>query len=60
MPQEPDAPLAYTINGAAKALSCSRSHIYRSAMRGELDLRKVGQKSVITASSIKRLIGEAA
>ena len=60
MQYDQDAPLAYTINGAAKALSVSRSHIYRLVARKELDQRKVGQRTVITASSIKRLIGEAA
>ena len=60
MQNDPNGPLAYTINGAANALSVSRASIYRLCNRKELDMRKIGQRTVVTASSVKRLIGEAA
>ena len=53
-------PLTYPINAAAHELSISRASLYRLVKQQKLELRKVGAKSVITTSSIMRLIGEAA
>jgi hypothetical protein len=60
MQHDQPRPLTYSINGAAFELSVSRASIYRLIAQSKLDLRQVGNRSVITASSIKRLIGEAA
>lgn len=38
----------------------SRPTIYRMIDRGELEVVKVGRRSMIKASSIRRLLGEAA
>jgi excisionase family DNA binding protein len=53
-------PLTYSINNAAFQLSISRASIYRLIAQKKLDLRKVGNRSVVTASSVMKLIGEAA
>jgi excisionase family DNA binding protein len=49
-------PLAYTIIETARLLSCGRSLVYEEVRRGNLDLRKVGKASRITAASIHRLL----
>ncbi len=54
------APLYYRINDACKLLSISRSHLYDLAAEGQVRLVKIGHRSLVPASEIKRLSGMAA
>jgi hypothetical protein len=49
-------PLAYTISAAVKAAAVSRTELYRSAKRGELEIRKRGKRSVILADELRRWV----
>lgn len=53
-------PLAYSIKEAGRVLGgLCRASVYRAVHRNELDLVKIGGRSMITADSIKaRLAGE--
>ena len=56
-----DQALAYSIADAARVSGLGRTTIYRLAAEQKLDLRKIGTRSLITASSLRRLVeGEAA
>jgi excisionase family DNA binding protein len=48
--------LAYSINDAARVSGLGRSSIYRLVHENKLQLRKVGTRSLITASSLRALI----
>lgn len=52
--------LAYTIDEAAEATTCSRATIYRAIQAGRLEARKIGAKTVVSATSLRRMVGEAA
>lgn len=50
--------LLVSINDAAKALSVGRTSVYDLIRSGKLETRKMGRRRLITASSIRRLVGE--
>lgn len=55
------APLAYSINEAARVTSFSRARIYQLINEGRLQSRKIGGRTIVPASSLRALIeGEAA
>ncbi|MBB4017056.1 excisionase family DNA binding protein [Chelatococcus caeni] len=54
----PRRPRALTIDDACRELSVSRNSIYRAVERGQLTMIKVCGRSLITAASIDRLLGE--
>ena len=51
--------IAYTVPEAIAAIGIGRTNLYKLAKEGRLDLRKVGGRTVVTASSLHRLIDEA-
>lgn len=54
-------PLAFTISEACRVSGLGKTSIYRLVNEGKLELRKVGNRSLITARSLRHLIeGEAA
>ena len=53
------APLAYGIDDAAMALGIGRVSVYRLVNENKLRLVKVGRRSLIPASSVRALLGEA-
>lgn len=50
--------LLVSITDAAKALSLGRTSIYELIRAGELETRKMGRRRLITAHSLRRLVGE--
>lgn len=48
-------PLAVSINSAAKALGIGRSSIYSLIKEGRLEAIKIGRRTLLTTTSIKRL-----
>lgn len=52
-------PMAYRINDACKALSVSRSHLYALAAKGEIKFTRIGNRTLVSMSEIRRLLGEA-
>jgi excisionase family DNA binding protein len=55
------APLAYSINEAARVTSLSRSRIYQLIAAGTIQTKKLGNRTLVPASSLRALIeGEAA
>ena len=54
-------PLAYSVSDACRVTSIGRTRIYELIKEGRLEARKIGQRTVIPASSLRALIeGEAA
>jgi len=51
------APLANLPATAAARLGCSRSMIYKLAARGELEMKKIGARTVIPETSLLRYLG---
>lgn len=49
--------LLVSITDAAKALSLGRTSIYELMRSGELETRKMGRRRLITAASLRRLVG---
>jgi excisionase family DNA binding protein len=57
----PDSrPDAWRVNDALRQLSISRATLYKLIGSGEIRLVKIGGRSLIPDSEIRRLIGEAA
>jgi len=52
-------PLSYTIDGAMRATGLGRSKIYSLIGDGTLARVKVGSRTLIPATSLRALIGEA-
>ncbi len=50
--------LLVSIMDAAKALSLGRTSIYELIRSGELETRKMGRRRLITANSLRRLVGD--
>lgn len=50
-------PLAYSPKDAARVTGLGLTTIYRLINDGTLDRRKVGSRSLVTASSVRRLLG---
>ena len=52
-----EGPLGYSITEARRRLGdISRASLYRAVSRHELELRKIGARSIITARSIEALL----
>ena len=51
--------IAYTVNEALAAVGIGRTHFYKLASEGKIDLRKLGGRTVATAESLRRLVEEA-
>lgn len=51
---------AYRIPDACRVLAISRAHLYCLASKGKLRLVKIGGRTVIPATEIARILGEAA
>lgn len=49
-------PKAFRVNDALRLLSISRSHLYGLVMKGKLRIVKVGNRTLIPATEIERLI----
>jgi excisionase family DNA binding protein len=53
-----EIPAFYTINQAIKSLGIGRTHIYKLIAEGELKAKRIGVKTVILRSEIKRFMSE--
>ena len=51
--------IAYTVPEALAALGIGRTNFSKLAREGKIDLRKVGGRTLATASSLHRLVEEA-
>lgn len=51
--------IAYTVPEALAAIGIGRTNFYKLAGEGKIDLRKVGGRTLVTATSLHRLIEEA-
>jgi hypothetical protein len=49
-------PRAFTIGHTLKMLPISRSHLYSLALKGEVRLIKVGNRTLLPASELERLL----
>ena len=49
-------PIAYSINDACKVVGLGRTYLYKMINDGRLEVRKVGKRTLIPASSLRRLI----
>lgn len=49
-------PIAYSINDACRAVGIGRTYLYKMIGDGRLEVRKVGKRTLIPASSLRRLI----
>lgn len=49
--------LSYSIAEAVEATSLSKSGLYEKIARGEIPATKVGRRTVIPASALRRLVG---
>lgn len=59
----PVEPALYTVNDAKRLLSVSHTTLYRmlgASANPRLDVRKIGNRTLITAESIKRVIEQGA
>ena len=52
--------LAYSVAEACEATTIGKTGIYRLINEGRLETRKIGKRTLIPASSLRKLIGEAA
>lgn len=60
MPAEPTTrPAAYSILEFARQLSISRGTVYNMHKAGGLKIIKIGQRSVVPAAELDRIINEA-
>jgi excisionase family DNA binding protein len=50
------APMAYRVPDACHLLSISRSHLYDLVSEGQVRLVKIGNRSLVPASEIARLV----
>ncbi len=48
-------PLLVTVKGAAQALGVSPTSIWRLTKKGNLEVRKIGGRTLITMESIRRV-----
>jgi len=49
-------PISYSINDACKVLGLGRTYLYKLISDGRIQARKVGKRTLIPASSLRRLI----
>jgi excisionase family DNA binding protein len=61
-PAQPDhlQPLAYSIADACQISSLGKTYVYKLIKDGKLTSRKVGNRTLITAESLRRLIDKGA
>ncbi|MEZ5709069.1 MAG: helix-turn-helix domain-containing protein [Blastomonas sp.] len=53
-------PLAYSINDACRVSSLGRTRLYELIAEGRLEARKIGNRTIVPAESLRALIaGEA-
>ena len=50
----PDEILGYSVNRACAVIPCGRTKLYQLIAAGQLDARKLGTKTIITAESVAR------
>lgn len=50
------APLAYSVSEACKVSSIGRTTLYELINSGQLEARKIGKRTIITARSLRALI----
>lgn len=50
------APLAYSVSEACKVSSIGRTYLYQLINEGQLEVRKIGKRTLITARSLRALI----
>lgn len=56
----PLEPLAYSINDACRVTTFGRTKLYALIAAGQLEVRRIGGRTLIPAASLRRLIeGEA-
>ena len=60
MQKPADEPLAYRVNDACRALGLGRTTIYKLIGDGKLRSVTVAGRTLIPASELRRLLGEAA
>lgn len=53
-------PLAYSIADACQLSSLGKTYVYKLIKEGKLTARKVGNRTLITAESLRRLIDKGA
>jgi hypothetical protein len=51
-------PLGYSIEEAKRMIPCGHTKIYELIGEGRLVARKLGRKTIVTAESLHRLVGE--
>jgi hypothetical protein len=49
-------PLGYSIADATRVSSISRASLYRLAARGDIEMVRVGRRTIVTAASLTRLL----
>jgi excisionase family DNA binding protein len=49
-------PLAYSVKEACKATSLGKTYLYHLIKEGRLEVRKIGNRTIIPASSLHALI----
>lgn len=49
-----DEILGYSVNRACEVIPCGRTKLYKLIAAGQLDARKLGSKTIITAESVVR------
>ena len=49
-------PLAYSISEACRVSSLGRTRIYQLIKEGQLEVRKIGKRTIIPAASLRALI----
>jgi excisionase family DNA binding protein len=54
-PHSPE-PIAYSINDACKVVGLGRTYLYKMISDGRLEVRKIGKRTLIPASSLRSLI----
>ena len=52
--------LAYSVEEAAEAISIGRTKVFALIRDGKLETRKIGRRTIIPASSLMKLLNEAA
>lgn len=53
-------PLAYSIKDACHATSLGRTRLYELINGGEIEVIKIGRRTLVTAASLRRLIKQEA
>lgn len=54
-PKSPE-PLAYSVADACRVSSIGKTNLYKLIKKGQLEVRKVGKRTLIPAASLRALI----